>query len=211
MFNRKWEKAPPLSFNYPKRFNFVQRDIFVGRNHYLVWGIPLLFNVCILNFIPPHMTLWPFRQILPVAEASQSAFDTSPGSQPTTISSSVDPVNPESSKEKSKDPSGPGPSQQNGHPPSQQKPSILVPQIPDKENGQVVGIYKSKIEETQNLMRTINESQLTGEQHDTLISINSFLEKAQEAYSQNDMSMAVNLAEKAHTLSKEIVKSSKQQ
>ena len=53
--------------------------------------------------------------------------------------------------------------------------------------------------------------ELTREQHDTLISINSFLEKAQEAYSQNDMSMAVNLAENAYTLSKEIVSSSKQQ
>jgi hypothetical protein len=89
---------------------------------------------------------------------------------------------------------------------SEQKSPVLVPENPDQDNGQVVVTYKSKIEETQDLIRTINESQLSKEQRDTLNSIHSFLEKAQEAFSQDDMSMAVNLAEKAHTLTKEIVK-----
>ena len=87
----------------------------------------------------------------------------------------------------------------------EQKPAILVPEIPNKDNGQVIVTYKAKIDETQNLLRTINERQLSKEQHDTYISINSFLEKAQEAFSQNDLSMALNLSEKAHTLTKEIV------
>ncbi|WNM60012.1 hypothetical protein [Candidatus Nitrospira allomarina] len=94
-------------------------------------------------------------------------------------------------------------------PPSQeQKPAILVPEIPNKDNRQEIVTYKAKIDETQNLLRTINESQLSKEQHDTYVSINSFLEKAHEAFSQNDLSMALNLSEKAHTLTKEIVNNS---
>jgi hypothetical protein len=90
----------------------------------------------------------------------------------------------------------------------EQKPAILVPQNPHKDNGQVIVTYKTKIEETQHLISTINESQLTKEQQDTYISITSFMEKSREAFSQNDLSMAVNLAEKAHTLAKEIVNNS---
>lgn len=92
--------------------------------------------------------------------------------------------------------------------PNQSKPPVLVPETPEKENGQAVGTYKVKKEETQALLETIKEHELTKEQHDTYISIRSFLEKAQEAFSQDDMSMAVNLVEKAHTLAKEIVKNS---
>jgi hypothetical protein len=87
-------------------------------------------------------------------------------------------------------------------------PSILVPEVPEKDNGQAIKSYKSKIEETRDLIRIIDEDRLTKEQHDTFHSIHSFLEKSQEAYSQDDMSMAVNLAEKAHTLAKEIVRNS---
>jgi hypothetical protein len=90
----------------------------------------------------------------------------------------------------------------------EQKPPILVPENPHKDNGQVIVTYKTKIAETQYLMSTINESQLTKEQHDTYISITSFVEKSREAFSQDDLSMALNLAEKAHTLAKEIVNNS---
>jgi len=90
----------------------------------------------------------------------------------------------------------------------EQKPSLLVPKIPDNASGEMVVTYKSKIEETKSLMRNIDEHQLSKEQHDTYYSIHSFLEKSQEAFSQNDMSMAVNLAEKAHTLAQEIFNNS---
>jgi hypothetical protein len=92
--------------------------------------------------------------------------------------------------------------------PIQAKPPVLVPDIPEHENGHAVGIYKSKKEETQALLETVPEHELTKEQHDTYISIRSFLEKAQEAFAQDDMSMAVNLVEKAHTLAREIAKNS---
>ncbi|MDR4494144.1 MAG: hypothetical protein R3B74_06935 [Nitrospirales bacterium] len=107
--------------------------------------------------------------------------------------------------EKSKSSSVPAQSQPQAPAFQDQKPAVLVPETPNKDNGQVIVTYKTKIEETQNLMRTIDESQLTKEQYDTYISINSFLEKSREAFSQDDMSMAMNLAEKAHTLVKEIV------
>jgi hypothetical protein len=93
-------------------------------------------------------------------------------------------------------------------PEKEKKPPILVPEVPEKVNGQAVVTYKTKIEETRDLIRVIDESRLTKEQHDTFNSIHSFLEKAQEAFSQDDMSMAVNLAEKANTLAKEIVRNS---
>jgi hypothetical protein len=96
--------------------------------------------------------------------------------------------------------------QQKVLPPHMEKSTILIPEHPDEDNGKAMKKYKAKMEETRTLMRTIDESQLTKEQYDTFHSINSFLAKAQEAISQDDMSMAVNLAEKAHTLIREIVK-----
>ena len=176
----------------------------------LVWGMTLILGGCSTEIPTSLMGSWHMRQFMPMVGTSQPPYiTTASGSQTSSEHSATHAGNPASSTAKSKESGGSDKIQQQT-PSSQQKPSILVPENPDKDNGQVIVAYKSKIEETQSLIRTINESQLTKEQHDTLISINSFLEKAQEAFSQDDMPMAVNLAEKAHTLTKEIVKNSTQ-
>jgi hypothetical protein len=136
----------------------------------------------------------------------------SPSSSPTEPTGESAPVPPKASAESaetgtsSEDPPDSPKLQQKVLPPHLEKPTTLIPEHPDEDNGQAMKKYKAKMEETRTLMRIIDESKLTKEQHDTFHSINSFLEKAQEAISQDDMSMAVNLVEKAHTLIREIVK-----
>lgn len=182
------------------------------RNQYLVWGMTLILGGCSLGIPPPRMVIGGFNPIPYVVEIPRPTIILIvSGSSPATSISSDDSSNSGAISQESKKPSGSGKPQQNVPAPLQQKPAVLVPEIPDQNNGEAVGAYKSKIEETQSLLRTINESQLTKEKHDTFISIHSFLEKAQEAFSQDDMSMALNLVEKAHTLTKEIVKNAGQQ
>jgi hypothetical protein len=216
MFNQKWEKAPPSLSNYPKsRSRFVmsplsQTRIFAHGNSYLILGISIIFGGCSFDFIPPRMDIWHLNQFFQTSAIS--IFSNS--SAATSIFSDKAPNSaaPSEKKTNSFTPGKPRPHVQAdpGQIPTDPLPKspILVPEIPDQDNGEVIVTYKSKIEETQDLIRTINESQLSKEQRDTLNSIHSFLEKAQEAFSQDDMSMAVNLAEKAHTLTKEIVKNS---
>lgn len=179
----------------------------MGGTQFLVWGMTLVLSGCSLDNALPRTNLWFSNQITPMIEGfRRGIIPISSKSSPMRTVSVNDATPPESIPEKNKIPSGksqpPVPASQ------EQKPAILVPEIPNKDNGQVIVTYKAKIDETQNLLRTINESHLSKEQHDTYISINSFLEKAQEAFSQNDLSMALNLSEKAHTLTKEIVNNS---
>ncbi len=215
MFNRKWGKAPPLLSNYHERCNWsvllphVQMGRFVDGSHFLLWGIFLLLSGCALDVTSGGMGIGPLKQIMPDIPASPpSIIKISSDLSPATSISPLESTNEEKFSGKNTRQSGQSQSQHHAPVVSEQKPTILVPENPNKDNGQVVVIYKSTIEETQHLMRNVNESQLTKEQHDTYISIHSFLEKSQEAFLQHDMSMAVNLAEKAHTLAKEIVKNS---
>lgn len=212
MFSQKWEKAPPLSSSCPKRFNFT--FWLSGRNVMLTWvQLPLvtgmavlLLDGCSLNRTAPQTGVEYPTQIISINWRLQPSFihlASDSSSKRNSTEKEVTPTDPSPEKSKSSDVS---PQTEPQGPASQeQKPAVLVPETPNKDNGQVIVTYKSKLEETQNLMRTINESQLTKEQYDTYISINSFLERSREAFSQDDMSMAMNLAEKAHTLVKEIV------
>ena len=179
----------------------------MGGTQFLVWGMTLFLSGCSLDCALPRTDLWFSNQITPMIEGFrlgiiQISSNSSP-MMPVSVDDST-PSEPISGKNKITS----GKSQQHVPASQEQKPAILVPEIPNKDNDQVIVTYKAKIDETQNLLRTIDEGQLTKEQHDTYVSINSFLEKAQEAFSQNDLSMALNLSEKAHTLTKEIVKNS---
>lgn len=213
MFKRKWEKAPPLLSDYQERFEvtvllaYLQRRVFIGGSRFLIWGMSLFLSGCSLGSAVPQIDLWYPNQFTPMIEAFGPSFiHLSSNSSPSRPVSVNDPMPSEPIPGKNKIPAD---KLQQQVPASQeQKPAILVPEVPNKDNGQVIVTYKAQIEETQNLLRTINESQLSKEQHDTYVSINSFLQKAQEAFSQNDLSMALNLSEKAHTLAKEIVDNS---
>lgn len=214
MFNQKWEKAPPSLFNYPKSCSLAIMSslsdtiTFAHGSLYLVLGISIIFGGCSFDSIPPRMNIWPLKQLfhtsaMSISSSSSAATSLFSGEAPNSVPSSeknANSITPGKSRPHAQVDPGEGPAD------SEPKSPVLVPENPDQDNGQVVVTYKSKIEETQDLIRTINESQLSKEQRDTLNSIHSFLEKAQEAFSQDDMSMAVNLAEKAHTLTKEIVK-----
>ncbi len=213
MFKRKWEKALPLLSDCQERFEVtflwpcLQRRIFKGGGQFLICGMTVFLSGCSLDSVVSRTDLWYPRQITPGIEALRPSF--------LHLFSNSSPIRPVSVDDRMSSEPIPGKNEIPSDKPQQhvpdsqeQKPAILVPEIPNKDNRQEIVTYKSKIDETQNLLRTINESQLSKEQHDTYISINSFLEKAQEAFSQNDLSMALNLSEKAHTLTKEIVNNS---
>jgi hypothetical protein len=207
MFNQKWEKAPPSLFNYLKHCNRSEKSPLL-RMHtwlypygifYLILGV--LVGACSFEFSPPTMDVWPLAKFF-----HSSTMIISSASDAIPIISSEASIAPAFSGKKADSPtSDPGSSSPKIPVDPGPKSPILVPENPDQDNGQVIVTYKSKIEETQHLLRTVNETKLSKEQRDTLNSIHSFLEKAQEAFSQDDMPMAVNLAEKAHTLTKEIV------
>lgn len=213
MFKRKWEKAPPLLSDYQEIFEVtvllsrLQRRVFMGGSQFLICGMTLFLSGCSLDSVVPRTDLWCPNQITPGIEAFRPSFiHLFSNSSPIRTVSVDDRTLSEPIPGKNKIPSDK--LQQHVPASREQKPAILVPENPHKDNGQVIVTYKAKIDETQNLLRTINERQLSKEQYDTYISINSFLEKAQEAFSQNDLSMALNLSEKAHTLTKEIVNNS---
>ncbi len=213
MFKRKWAKAPPLLSDYQERFEVtfllscLQRRVFMGGSQFLVWGMSLFLSGCSLGNGVPRIDFWYPNQIKTMIESFDPSFihlsSNSSNIRPVSVDDSTpfEPIPGENTIQPDKLQQQPPASQE-------QKPAILVPEIPNKDNGQVIMTYKAKIDETQNLLRTINERQLSKEQYDTYVSINSFLEKAQEAFSQNDLSMALNLSEKAHTLTKEIVNNS---
>jgi hypothetical protein len=178
----------------------------MGKSPFLIWGMVVLCGGCSLDSAIPRTHIWYLNQNASMTEYFQaSVFAVSSNPAPRGPNSVDETLSSKDLTENNKSPSGSGTSPQPVPAPSEQKPAILVPESPNQDNGQVIVAYKSKIDETHNLLRTIDESQLSKEQHDTYVSINSFLEKAQEAFSQNDLSMAVNLSEKAHTLAKEIV------
>ena len=178
------------------------------RSHCLVWGMALVIGGCSLGNIQLKSAFWhPWSSTQTGDPLSPPINQRSSGPFPEISISAVDLQNSETSSPENEGPSEPGKSQKISSPPPE-KPAILVPELPPQDNDQAIVTYKSKIEETRHLLRTVNESRLTKEQKDTFISVQSFLDKAQEAFSQDDMSMALNLAEKAHTLTKEIVHSS---
>jgi hypothetical protein len=184
---------------------FPKKEKFVIRTQCLTVGLTLMIWGTALGIplpIPPMATTPP----TPLKQSPQPSHVVVPSVSSAAASS------PDTGKGEASDPTGQeGPSvlaQQIIINPIQAKPPVLVPETPGKENGKAVGTYKVKKEETQALLETIKEHELTKEQHDTYISIRSFLEKAQEAFAQDDMSMAVNLVEKAHTLAREIAKNS---
>lgn len=213
MFKRKWEKAPPLTSDYQETSEMTctlscfQQRAFMGGRQFLMLGMTVICSGCSFDGVISGIDRWYPNQITQRIEALSPAF--------IHLSSNSSPMKPVSVNDPTPSKAIPGKNEipsdmpQQHVPPSQeQKPAILVPEIPHKDNRQEIVTYKTQIDETQNLLRTINESQLSKEQHDTYVSINSFLEKAEEAFSQNDLSMALNLSEKAHTLTKEIVNNS---
>ena len=211
MFSQKWGKAPPLRSGCLRKCNLifwaspVQSLKITVLNLSVLAGMALILHGCSFDSFGPVKGHWYAeayrlmpREVSPVTvflSMDSSSTKLGRGNEGT----ASDPV-----QNNNKDSAGSQrPRQKEG-----QKPAILVPETPNKDNGPMINSYKSIVEKTQNLIRTIDEGQLTKEQHDTYLSINSFLEKSREAFDQDDLPMAMNLAEKAHTLVKEIANNS---
>lgn len=63
---------------------------------------------------------------------------------------------------------------------------------------------QSRIEGTERLVRQIDQKKLVGEQQQNLLTIQSFLTKAKEALSAQDLQRAFTLADKAYLLANEL-------
>ena len=63
-----------------------------------------------------------------------------------------------------------------------------------------------RIDRTERLVKQIDQRRLLGDQHQNLLTVQSFLVKAREALSEKDVQRALTLADKAFLLAEELVK-----
>jgi hypothetical protein len=77
---------------------------------------------------------------------------------------------------------------------------LLSPDVSEKEKMQSEQEAMTKIRQVEQRVAQIDHNHLTKQQQDTLLTIQSFLSKAEEAISLKDVPRAFNLAEKAQTL-----------
>lgn len=63
---------------------------------------------------------------------------------------------------------------------------------------------QTRIDETERLVRRIDQKKLVGDQHQNFLTIQSFVTKAKEALSQRDVQRAFTLADKARLLAEEL-------
>ena len=107
-----------------------------------------------------------------------------------------------------KAPSRPAPSIPDAKPapktPEPEEPLLLSPTIADEHKDKMEIEVTTKIQHTEQLVATVDLHQLTAQQSETLSTIQSFLSKAKEALQQKDMPRALNLADKAQTLAREL-------
>jgi hypothetical protein len=90
-------------------------------------------------------------------------------------------------------------------PPAPQ-PRILGQQVSSEDEKRIQGDAQRRIDRTERLVKQIDERRLVGEQHQNLLTVQSFLVKAREALSEKDVQRALTLADKAYLLAEELVK-----
>ena len=107
-----------------------------------------------------------------------------------------------------KTPSRPAPGTHDAKPapkvPEPEEPLLLSPTIADEHKDKMESEVTTKIQHAEQLVATVDLPQLTAQQSETLSTIQSFLSKAKEALQQKDMPRALNLADKAQTLAREL-------
>jgi len=82
---------------------------------------------------------------------------------------------------------------------------VLSPQLEDEQRVQRQA--QSRIDETERLVRQIDQKKLIGEQQQNFLTIQSFVAKAKEALSVRDVQRAFTLADKARLLAEELSRS----
>jgi hypothetical protein len=98
-------------------------------------------------------------------------------------------------------PSAPGPAV-----PPAPPPRILGQQVSSEDEKRIQGDAQRRIDRTERLVKQIDQRRLIGEQHQNLLTVQSFLVKAREALSEKDVQRALTLADKAFLLAEELVK-----
>jgi hypothetical protein len=85
-------------------------------------------------------------------------------------------------------------------------PRILGQQVSSEDERRIQGDAQRRIDRTERLVKQIDERRLVGEQHQNLLTVQSFLVKAREALTEKDVQRALTLADKAFLLAEELVK-----
>lgn len=85
-------------------------------------------------------------------------------------------------------------------------PRILGQQVSSEDEKRIQGDAQRRIDRTERLVKQIDQRRLVGDQHQNLLTVQSFLVKAREALSEKDVQRALTLADKAFLLAEELVK-----
>jgi len=85
-------------------------------------------------------------------------------------------------------------------------PRILGQQVSSEDEKRIQGDAQRRIDRTERMVRQIDQRRLIGDQHQNLLTVQSFLVKAREALSEKDVQRALTLADKAFLLAEELVK-----
>ena len=92
-----------------------------------------------------------------------------------------------------------------GVPPVPQ-PRVLGQQVNSEDEKRIQADAQRRIDRTERLVKQIDERRLVGEQHQNLLTVQSFLVKAREALTEKDVQRALTLADKAFLLAEELAK-----
>ena len=98
-------------------------------------------------------------------------------------------------------PAAPGPAA-----PPAPAPRVLGQQVSSEDEKRIQGDAQRRIDRTERLVKQIDQRRLIGDQHQNLLTVQSFLVKAREALSEKDVQRALTLADKALLLAEELVK-----
>ena len=85
-------------------------------------------------------------------------------------------------------------------------PRILGQQVSSEDEKRIQGDAQRRIDRTERLVKQIDQRRLIGDQHQNLLTVQSFLVKAREALSEKDVQRALTLADKAFLLAEELAK-----
>lgn len=90
--------------------------------------------------------------------------------------------------------------------PTPPPPSLLSPQVGQKEEDRLKNDAKTRIERAEKIVQQIDLKKLTRDQQEILSSTRSFIAKAKEALANKDYLRAFNLADKAQIVAEELSK-----
>ena len=146
---------------------------------------------------PPPASLSPQPELPPPPPAppAPTLVKPPPTALPPPVTSS--PVTPSSPGA----PSPPGPAV-----PPAAPPRVLGQQVSSEDEKRIQGDAQRRIDRTERLVKQIDQRRLIGDQHQNLLTVQSFLVKAREALSEKDVQRALTLADKAFLLAEELVK-----